>query len=232
MIRNRTTGYWIAGTDDRSTGTRAIDKPANAASGSAPPGRSQTAEDILDIAEALIQTRGYNAFSYQDIADPLGIRKASIHYHFPAKADLGLAVVDRYADRFSAALSAIAVDDSQPSMAMLERYLEPYRGFAGTPDKVCLCGGLAGEMPALPSPMRARVARFFAEHQAWLADILDRGQRRGEFALPDTAARTGRLAFSALQGALLVKRTTGRDAELEDVVAVLKRQLTGGAEGR
>ena len=75
--------------------------------------RSETAEQILDLAETLIQTRGYSAFSYQDIADALGIRKASIHYHFPSKADLGVAVINRYIDRFDAALTEVAGDESQ-----------------------------------------------------------------------------------------------------------------------
>lgn len=195
----------------------------------APSPRSKTAGEILDIAETLIQTRGYNAFSYQDISDALGIRKASIHYHFPSKADLGRAVVDRYAARFDAALAAIAEDTGQPSMAMLDQYLVPYVAFAGTPDQVCLCGALAGEMPALPEPMRVRVDRFFVEHQAWLAETLERGRRRGEFAFPATADMTARLVFGALQGALLVKRTTNDASQLHDVIAVLKQQLTGDA---
>src|SRR3974390_2000756 len=108
----------------------------------APKPRSDTAEQILDLAETLIQTRGYSAFSYQDIADSLGIRKASIHYYFPSKADLGVAVVDRYADRFGAALVAIGQEQSRSSMTMLEFYIEPYLGFARTPDRICLCGAL------------------------------------------------------------------------------------------
>src|ERR1043166_1832386 len=68
---------------------------------------SATAEQILDLAETLIQTRSYSAFSYQDISDALGLTKASIHYHFPSKAELGVAVIDRYAARFSAALAAL-----------------------------------------------------------------------------------------------------------------------------
>src|SRR5580698_10432746 len=91
-----------------------------------PAPRSDTREEILDRAEALIQTRGYSAFSYQDISDSLGIRKASIHYHFPSKTDLGIAVVDRYVARFAAGLAAISADQSQSSMAMLDYYLEPY----------------------------------------------------------------------------------------------------------
>src|SRR5512144_3174565 len=95
-----------------------------------PQPRSATAEQILDIAETLIQTRSYSAFSYQDIADALGIRKASIHYHFATKADLGVAVVDRYVERFGSALAAMAKDQSKSSLAMLDFYCAPYLQFA------------------------------------------------------------------------------------------------------
>jgi TetR/AcrR family transcriptional regulator, transcriptional repressor for nem operon len=197
---------------------------------SAPPTRSKTAEEILDLAEALIQTRGYSAFSYQDIADALGIRKASIHYHFPSKTELGIAVVDRYAERFGAALEQIAADTKQSSIAMLDHYIAPYLELARTPDKVCLCGALAGEMMALPPELRTRVDHFFKEHQTWLAGILARGAERGEFCLAQKPTRMARLVFGALQGALLVKRTTSDSSQLKDVVAVLKSQLLRAAD--
>jgi len=189
--------------------------------------RSETAEQILDLAETLIQTRGYSAFSYQDIADSLGIRKASIHYHFPSKTDLGIAVVDRYVARFGAALSAIAEDQSQSSMAMLDFYVEPYVAYARTPDRVCLSAALAGEILALPPELRSRVEGFFRAHQAWLTEILKRGAARGEFKLAAPANKVGRFIFGALQGALLVKRTTGDVTQLRDAIAVMKSQLAG-----
>ncbi len=195
----------------------------------APKQRSETAEKILDLAETLIQTRGYSAFSYQDISDSLGIRKASIHYHFPSKTDLGIAVVDRYVARFGAALAALVHDESRPSMAVLDLYVEPYAGFAATPDRVCLCGALAGEILALPPELRSRVEGFFRTHQEWLANILKRGAARGEFNLVAPAGKQARFIFSALQGALLVKRTTGDATQLRDVITVMKLQLTSGA---
>lgn len=193
--------------------------------GSAPKQRSDTAEQILDLAETLIQTRGYSAFSYQDIADRLGIRKASIHYHFASKAELGIAVVDRYIARFGTALTAIADDQSQSSMAMLDFYVQPYLQFASTPDRVCLSGALAGEMLALPPALRERVDHFFRTHQVWLTKILKRGVARGEFDLPAPAAKVARFVFAALQGALLVKRTTDDPSQLNDVITVMKLQL-------
>jgi TetR/AcrR family transcriptional repressor of nem operon len=197
----------------------------------APKSRSDTAEQILDLAETLIQTRGYSAFSYQDISDALGIRKASIHYHFPSKTDLGIAVVDRYVARFAAGLAAIAADTASSAMAMLDHYAAPYLEFAATSDKVCLCGALAGEMMALPPELRARVDGFFQSHQAWLAGILERGAERGEFRLAAPPAKTARLVLGALQGALLVKRTTGDASQLRDVVAALKSQLAAHRSG-
>jgi TetR/AcrR family transcriptional regulator, transcriptional repressor for nem operon len=191
----------------------------------APAPRSETAEKVLDLAERLIQTRGCSAFSYQDIADALKIRKASIHYHFQSKTDLVIAVIDRYAERFDEALENIARDESATSMSMLEHYVEPYVAFAATPDRVCLCGALSGEMLALPRELRARVAGFFKSHQQWLTQILNRGAERGEFKLTESAAKTARLIFGALQGALLVQRTTGDSSQLKDVISALKSQL-------
>ena len=191
----------------------------------APKQRSETAGQILDLAETLIQTRGYSAFSYQDIADSLGIRKASIHYHFPSKADLGVAVVDRYMARFDDALTAIADDQSQSSMTMLDVYVQPYLQFASTPDQVCLSGALAGEMMALPPKVRERVDHFFRTHQVWLTKILERGVARGEFTLAAPASKVARFVFGALQGALLVKRTTNDLTQINDVIAVMKLQL-------
>jgi TetR/AcrR family transcriptional repressor of nem operon len=191
----------------------------------APKQRSETAEQILDLAEMLIQTRGYSAFSYQDIADARGIRKASIHYHFPSKTELGIAVVDRYIARFDAALSALAGEPSHSTAVVLDFYVQPYLQFAGTPDRVCLCGALSGEMLALPPEMRTRVEHFFRTHQAWLTKILKRGVTRGEFELVAPAAKVARLMFAALQGALLVKRATGDMSQITDVITVIRLQL-------
>jgi len=189
--------------------------------------RSETAEQILDVAETLIQTRGYSAFSYQDIADALDIRKASIHYHFPSKTDLGVAVVNRYIDRFDAALKEVAGNEQLSSTAMLDLYTQPYLEFARAPDRVCLCGALSGEMLALPPGMRERVNHFFRSHQSWLAKLLKRGVEHGEFRLPAPAPKVARSIFAGLQGALLVKRATGDISQINDVIAVIKLQLAG-----
>ncbi|KPH79491.1 TetR/AcrR family transcriptional regulator [Bosea vaviloviae] len=190
-----------------------------------PSARTGTADAILNIAQALIQSRGYSAISYQDIASALNIRKASIHHHFPTKADLGAAVVERYIQRFEVALNAIMSAETTNSLAMLDFYFRPYREIAATPDQICLCGALAGEMPALPPTLRERVDYFFKSHHSWLAAILRRGSGRKEFVLVTSPERSARLIFDALQGALLVRRTTGETAEIEEVIAALLAQI-------
>jgi TetR/AcrR family transcriptional repressor of nem operon len=201
--------------------TKAV-KHGVVSSGAAKP---DTAEKILDLAEGYIQSRGYSAFSYQDIADALDIKRASIHYYFESKTDLGIAVIDRYAEHFSRALDEIAADEKATSLSMLEHYTKAYAAFADTPDRVCLCGALAGEILALPPELRERVSRFFTAHQQWIAKILKRGVASGEFHLADSPAKTARLIFGTLQGALLVKRATGDASQMKDVIQVLKAQL-------
>src|SRR6202050_5304997 len=87
---------------------------------SAAPTAAATA--ILDVAEQLAQTRGYNGFSYADIAAPLGVTKASLHYPFPSKAQLGAALIDRYQTNFGGALRAIDSGIKKPT-EKLDRYI-------------------------------------------------------------------------------------------------------------
>lgn len=179
----------------------------------------------------LIQTRGYNGFSYQDIADALGVTKTSIHYHFESKTDLGIAVIDRYTNTFSEQLARVAASEQTSSLAMFDHYTTPYLQFAETSNRVCLCGALAGEVLALPEPLRERVEHFFKSHQQWIADILKRGAARGEFELAASPMQMARTIFGALQGGLLVKRATGDLSQLKDVVAAIRLQLTKSSRG-
>ena len=132
-----------------------------------------TAERILDIAERLVQTRGFTNFSYADIAAELGITKASLHYHFPGKAELGQAVIARYGERFAEALREIdrTVPDARAKLeAYAGLYADVLRG-----NRMCMCGVLAGEYETLFDPMRAAVIRFFDDNQTWLVYVFDEG---------------------------------------------------------
>ena len=125
----------------------------------ASPRGPDTATRMLDIAERLAQTRGFNGFSYSDIAAELGIAKASLHHHFPTKADLGRALMQRYVEGFDAALAGIA-QGAGDAYAKLARYAKLYEDVLVN-DRLCLCGMLAAEYSTLPKEMRAQVRVFF-----------------------------------------------------------------------
>jgi TetR/AcrR family transcriptional repressor of nem operon len=150
-----------------------------------------TREQILDVAERLVQTRGFNGFSYADVSVELAITKASLHYHFPGKADLGLALIERYTAAFERALAAMDASDDTMA-ARFERYVALYVNVLED-GRLCLCGMLAAEYQTLPETMQAALRRFFEVNDAWLARHLEAGRRsrggRGAHALLGTRGR-------------------------------------------
>ena len=182
-----------------------------------------TADRILDAGQELIQTGGFSAMSFQDIASEVGIRKPSIIHHFPTKAELGVAIIRRYRDTFAAQLQQISEEPTKSSWDALEFYFSPYLFLASTPDKVCLCGALAGEIPVLPGVMRVEEKQFIEAHQRWLEEILREGVERSEFVLIDSPKSLSRVIFNSLQGSLLVTRSTGDVSQLKEIINAMRK---------
>jgi TetR/AcrR family transcriptional repressor of nem operon len=179
-----------------------------------------TAERILDVAERLVQLRGFNAFSYADVANELGVTKPSVHYHYPGKGELGEALIKRYAGRFGDALAEIDAADTDIH-AKLAAYSELYAGVLRD-DRMCLCGMLAADYATLPTPMRDAVVRFFDLNEAWLGRVLEEGRVRGAVQFNGSARTEARLIIGALEGAMLVARPYGEPERFE---AAAKRLL-------
>ena len=165
------------------------------------------ADNILDVAERLAQTRGFNGFSYADIAAQLLVTKASLHYHFRSKADLGRALIVRYRLAFDCALEAIA-NDAADATAKLHRYADLYYEVMLN-DRMCLCGMLAAEYATLPSAMQEELRLFFDTNERWLADVLEGGRQTGNVAFPEPANERARLLLGTLEGSILVARIYG-----------------------
>jgi TetR/AcrR family transcriptional repressor of nem operon len=179
-----------------------------------------TAQRILDVAERLVQLRGFNAFSYADVANELGVTKPSVHYHYPGKGELGEALIKRYAGRFGDALAAIDAADTDIH-AKLAAYSELYAGVLRD-DRMCLCGMLAADYATLPAPMRDAVVRFFDLNEAWLGRVLEDGRTEGTVQFAGSARTEARLIIGALEGAMLVARPYGEPERFE---AAAKRLL-------
>jgi TetR/AcrR family transcriptional repressor of nem operon len=166
-----------------------------------------TATQILDVAERLVQVRGFNGFSYADVAAELKITKAALHYHFAGKAELGEALVARYAARFAEALTGVEARTPEAS-ARLDAYADLYLEVLRE-ERMCLCGMMAAEYQTLPAPMREAVIRFFDENERWLGRVLESGRKEGTLTFVGPPSETARMIISGLEGAMLVARPFG-----------------------
>ena len=158
-----------------------------------------------------MRARGYNAVSFRDLADTLGIKSASVHYHYPQKEDLGLALVERYAARFFAALEALSADASSPGQR-IAAYCTTYRAALTGSNSLCLCGLLGAEINSLPKDLARAVAAFFQANIDWVTAALG----------PDGSkpARRSKAmhAVATLQGAMMLA-ISKQDEALFDAAA-------------
>jgi len=193
-------------------------------------GEANTAAEILDVAERLVQIRGFNGFSYGDVASELGITTAALHYHFAGKAELGEALIERYASRFGEALGEIdqhGVDPAEKLHAYANLYLDVLRDH-----RMCLCGMLAADYDTLPKPMRNAVVRFFDDNEEWVGRVLEQGRAEGTLQFTGSPADAAQMIVSGLEGAMLVARPYGDTNRFESAAARLLAGLTDTTRAR
>lgn len=185
------------------------------------------ADDILRCARSLIAAGGYNGFSYADIAKVVGIRNASIHHHFPSKADLVRTLVARYRQEAEAGIAALErhVPDPQDQLRAYVGYWE--RCIADGTAPVCVCAMLAGEMPVLPDAVAAEVRLHFRTLAGWLTAVLERGAAQGRFRLAGTARSEADMILALVHGAMLSARAYGDASAFGAITRPLLDRLAG-----
>ncbi len=162
-----------------------------------------TTSEILDFAQELTQKRGYNAFSYRDLAKEIGIKTSSIHYYFPTKGDLGKALVVRYRESFHVMLADIDASMTDPKKK-LRRFVELLQETLEGKGRVCLCGMLATDQASLPKEVQKELKKFFKELEEWLGHLLREGQRSGVFHKQKDTAVAASALLSGLEGAMII----------------------------
>jgi len=185
-----------------------------------------TIDEIVETALDLVQTRGYNAFSYRDLSDLVGIKTASIHYYFPTKADLGVAMMRRYREGFTRSLTEIdqATSDPEESISL---YAALFEKTIKTSGKVCLGGMLASEFLSLPEKVRSEVKAFFVDNETWLTRVLRAGKKSGKFRVKMTPESLANTIVSALEGGMLAARTFHDPGRLSSVSGSIRLLLKG-----
>jgi TetR/AcrR family transcriptional repressor of nem operon len=186
-----------------------------------------TATQILDVAERLAQSRGFNGFSYADVAAELHLTKAALHYHFAGKAELGEALIGRYSARFAAALEALDTD-AIGAPAKLKGYADLYLDVLRD-KRMCLCGMLAAEYQTLPERMQDAVIHFFDANEAWLQRVVDQGQHEGTLHAGGSSRDIARAIVGGLEGAMLVARPYGDVTRFQAATTHLLAGLIAGA---
>ncbi len=161
-----------------------------------------TAERVLDVAQELVQTRGYNGFSFRDIAEVIGIKSASIHYHFPSKGDLGVALVARYRKAFQEELAGVSQRQAG-APKRLKCFIALFRRTL-TEQRLCLCGVLAAEQGSLPEEVNAEVRAFFQLCEDWLVEVLKEGRAAGEIEFRGPAPALADHLIALLEGAMMM----------------------------
>jgi TetR/AcrR family transcriptional repressor of nem operon len=179
-------------------------------------------------AERLVQVRGFNGFSYADVAAELTLTKASLHYHFPGKAELGEALIARYAERFAEALAAINTHIAA-APPKLDAYASLYADVLRE-QRMCLCGMLAAEYETLAAPIRDAVITFLDDNEAWLERVVEQGRKDGSMRFSGSARETARSIVSGLEGAMLVARPCGEVKRFETAATRLLASLAGTAQ--
>ncbi|GGJ42687.1 TetR/AcrR family transcriptional regulator [Deinococcus roseus] len=178
--------------------------------------KADTQQRILDIAQHLVQERGFNAFSYADIGQALGIKNASIHYHFPSKTDLGVAMVRRYRERLEGHLSQFQTGEF-PAASALENYLVGYRTVVHADGRICLCAALAADYITLPEAIQQEVRAFFQLNEDWLSHVFTKGLEKQELRLTSTPQEAAAVFLATLEGGMLLARSYGDMSRFETI---------------
>lgn len=172
-----------------------------------------TRDQILGCAQDLIQRQGYNGFSFRDVAGDIGIKSSSIHYYYPSKTDLAVAVATQYQTAFSEITNQIiAREDTAP--ATLKAFAEVFVTTLKQDNKLCLCGMLASEINSVEPELQSAISMFFNEQQDVLAAIFSKGQSKGELRADIEAADFAQTYLSALEGAMMLARVNKRPSDI------------------
>jgi TetR/AcrR family transcriptional regulator, transcriptional repressor for nem operon len=170
---------------------------------------STTADDILACTRSLLIAGGYHGFSYADVADVVGIRKPSIHHHFPSKVDLVRTLLVRYREEARAGIAHLERNVSDP-VELLRSYTVYWEAcITNASAPFCVCALLASELPVLPEEVAIEVRAHFRWLSNWLASVLERGSQQGRLQLMTTPQVEAETFMATVHGAMLSARAYG-----------------------
>lgn len=159
---------------------------------------SDTRSKIIQSAETMVRSGGYNGFSFREIATEIGIKSSSVHHHFPTKESLALEVAQRYETLFFSALGDPKAPESNTE-TLLRTYCDTFHQAFTSSGRACLCGVLSNEAEQLPQSVRELISGFVDANIKWLTTAIQRSPND----TPSNEARDkAQLVYCSLEGAM------------------------------
>ncbi|MGH6860275.1 MAG: TetR/AcrR family transcriptional regulator [Phyllobacterium sp.] len=190
---------------------------------------STTSDEVLASARTLIIAGGYNGFSYADIAKEVGIRKASIHHHFPSKVDLVRTLVKRHRENAEQAMAELERNIADP-LDLIQTYAGYWaKCIEDTSIPFCVCALLASEVPVLPPEVSLEVRAYFRFLSSWLTSVMERGAQEGSLQLSGDARTEAEAFMATVHGAMLSARAYGSPAVFGTILAPSLQRLASRA---
>lgn len=184
---------------------------------------TNTRESIIEAAHRLLLKRGMNGFSYRDIAEPLGVKNAAIHYHFPSKMDLVDALIEENHDVLRKSTAEFMAYGG-PARPQLEGLFEFTRHQVECGRPVCMVGALSVDLDDLPAGARRKLDSFMQDTLAWLSKVLEAGREQGEFDFRGKACSKAAAILATIQGARQLARIHGEEL-LEAMFSQIRTDL-------
>lgn len=169
--------------------------------------RSDTKREILDLAQNLMRENGYNGFSFAHISSQMGIKNAAVHYHFPTKEDLGVAVTFRERRRFQKWITRKAILEMDP-WGKLDWFFSIYQNYSHNGERVCYLANLETDFNTIPERLREEARGLNAELLAWLTELMTVGRAQGIFDIRGDPADKATVVLATIQGGLQIARVT------------------------
>lgn len=178
-----------------------------------------TRERIIQLTDTLIRDQGYNAFSFYDIAQKLKIKNASIHYYFPTKTDLGIALLESHTEKLHKLQASVQGKDT---VTKIKAFLSIYNVIHNE-GRVCIVGSLATDLKTVESKMAKALSIFANEILAWVTDILQEGKENKIFSFAESPRTKALMIITNMLAAVQLTRLTNE----KDFIIIREHVLTG-----
>lgn len=177
---------------------------------------TDTRQLLIKSAECMLRSKGYSAFSYADLEKMVGIKKASIHYHFPKKEDLGVLIIESHI-----ATTLVNLEEVNQRVPKAIDRLGEFMAFfkSATEDgSLPLCGSLAAEMVILPEKMQILTKKYLNIQLEWLKDTIEKGIADGDFITDSNAIQLAYQLLSLMEGSSFILCALSNSMEIDATI--------------